>query len=67
MEAMEMRNKDDRIQIIEREGYRAAINGESKAQYQYKSREERMAFDMGYYKGTLEISRKREQKKETDW
>lgn len=59
-------NKLGRFKRIEQEGYRAAINGESKAQYQYKSREERMAFDMGYYKGTLEISRKREQKKETD-
>nr|DAD73752.1 MAG TPA: hypothetical protein [Podoviridae sp. ctrub15] len=56
-EAREMRNKDDKFRRIEREGYFAALNKESKAQYQYKSREERMAFDIGYYKGTLEISR----------
>lgn len=56
--------KKDRLRQIEEEGYRAALAGESKSMYLYHTRDERMAFEAGYYKGTIEINRAREAKKE---
>lgn len=52
--------KKDRLRLIEEEGYRAARAGESKSMHLYYTRDERMAFEVGYYKGTIEINRARE-------
>lgn len=54
----------DRLKEIEREGYKAALNGESKSSHVYFDKNKRMAFECGYYKGTLEAARKREEQKE---
>lgn len=56
--------KKDRLRLIEEEGYRAARAGESKSMHLYHTRDERMAFEAGYYKGTIEINRAREAAKE---
>lgn len=56
--------KKDRLRLIEEEGYRAARNGESKSMHLYHTRDERMAFEAGYYKGTIEINREREARRE---
>ena len=40
--------KKDRLRLIEEEGYRAALAGESKSMYLYHTRDERMAFEAGY-------------------
>lgn len=56
--------RKDRLRQIEEEGYRAARAGESKSMYIYHTRDERMAFEAGYYKGTIEINRARVSKKE---
>lgn len=56
--------KKDRLRQIEEEGYRAARAGESKSMYLYHTRDERMAFEAGYYKGTIEINREREARRE---
>lgn len=56
--------KKDRLRLIEEEGYRAALAGESKSMYLYHTRDERMAFEAGYYKGTIEINREREARRE---
>lgn len=56
--------KKDRLRQIEEEGYRAARNGESKSMHLYHTRDERMAFEAGYYKGTIEINRAREARRE---
>lgn len=56
--------KKDRLRQIEEEGYRAARNGESKSMHLYHTRDERMAFEAGYYKGTIEINREREARRE---
>lgn len=56
--------KKDRLRLIEEEGYRAARAGESKSMHLYHTRDERMAFEAGYYKGTIEINREREARRE---
>lgn len=56
--------KKDRLRLIEEEGYRAALAGESKSMHLYHTRDERMAFEAGYYKGTIEINRAREARRE---
>lgn len=53
--------KKDRLRQIEEEGARA---GESKSMHLYHTRDERMAFEAGYYKGTIEINREREARRE---
>lgn len=58
--------KKDRLRQIEEEGYRAARNGESKSMYLYHTRDERMAFEAGYYRGTIEAARKLQEKKEAE-
>ena len=45
-------------------GKRAAERGEAKSQYSYKTREERMGFEAGYYAGIVEASRAAQAKKE---
>lgn len=59
-----MAKKFDRLEEIEREGYLAALRGESKSSHIYFDKNKRMAFEAGYYKGTLEAARKREEQKE---
>lgn len=56
--------KKDRLRLIEEEGYRAARAGESKSMHLHHTRDERMAFEAGYYKGTIEINREREARRE---
>lgn len=56
--------KKDRLRQIEEEGYRAARAGESKSMHLHHTRDERMAFEAGYYKGTIEINREREARRE---
>lgn len=58
--------KKDRLRLIEEEGYRAALAGESKSMHLYHTRDERMAFEAGYYRGTIEAARKLQEKKEAD-
>lgn len=59
-----MAKKFDRLEEIEREGYLAALRGEIKSSHIYFDKNKRMAFEAGYYKGTLEAARKREEQKE---
>lgn len=56
--------KKDRLRLIEEEGYRAARAGESKSMHLHHTRDERMAFEAGYYKGTIEINQEREARRE---
>ena len=56
--------KSDRLDEIERAGYLAAKNSEAKSAHMYGPREERMAFEKGYYKGVIEINRAQEAEKE---
>lgn len=46
--------KIDRLDEIERAGYLAAKNSEAKTAHMYGPREERMAFEKGYYKGVID-------------
>lgn len=57
-----MPNEKRSLRLIEEEGYRAARAGESKSMHLFYTRDERMAFEAGYYKGTIESNREREAK-----
>ena len=56
--------KSDRYENAFRAGKRAAERGEAKSQYSYKTREERMGFEAGYYAGIVEASRAAQENKE---
>lgn len=53
--------KSERYENAFRAGKRAAERGEAKSQYSYKSREERMGFEAGYYAGCIEVARSKQQ------
>lgn len=61
-----MAKKFDRLEEIEREGYLAALRGESKSSHIYFDKNKRMAFEAGYYRGTIEAARKLQEKKEAE-
>lgn len=61
-----MAKKFDRLEEIEREGYLAALRGESKSSHIYFDKNKRMAFEAGYYRGTIEAARKPQEKKEAE-
>lgn len=54
----------DRLKEIEREGYKAALNGESITSHTYRNNNEQAAMIRGYAKGLQELKREREAKKE---
>ena len=57
-------NVKERLAEIEREGYLAALRGDSLTSHAYRNRNERDAFSRGYYRGVIEVNREREAKKE---
>ena len=61
-----MAKNDQGMKEIELEGYRAGLAGESRSNLLYFSRDERMCFEQGYYRGAVEIARKRQEKKEAE-
>lgn len=52
----------ERLKEIEREGYKAAINGESITSHAYRNNSEQGALIRGYAKGLQELKREREAK-----
>lgn len=61
-----MAKNTDRLEEIEREGYLAALNGEGRSNHLYFNKDKRMAFEAGFYRGTIEIARKKQEKKENE-
>lgn len=61
-----MAGKNLKFEEIEREGYLAALRGESKSSHVYFDKNRRMAFEAGYYRGTIEAARKLQEKKEAE-
>ena len=53
--------KSERYENAYLVGKRAAERGEAKSQYSYKSREEVMGFEAGYYAGCIEVARSKQQ------
>lgn len=61
-----MAKNDQGMKEIELEGYRAGLAGESRSNHLYFDKNKRMAFEVGYYRGTIEAARKLQEKKEAD-
>lgn len=52
------------LKEVEKRGYQAGLSGKSRSEFTNLTSDEKMFFERGLYRGTIEAARKRQEKRE---